>query len=161
MYYWNPSLGYDKIGVAEEKYYWNFPLNTTYFGETDLIWSAGPAKKYPKSRVDVIGGQAEVSNFTRNSYQQNFTVLAKTHATLVDHTQYFPGWRVNIDGKSTPISFQDASWRGEIVFLISPGKHTVEVIFKESKLRFIADMVTIASFLSLLLGFIFLQRKTI
>lgn len=161
VYYWKPPLGFDDIGKKEEDYFWNFPLNTTYFGETDLIWSAGPAKKYPKSRVEVIGGQAEVSNFTRNSYQQNFTVLAKTHATLVDHTQYFPGWRVSVDNKSTPISFQDPSWRGEIVFSVPPGNHTVEVIFKESKLRFIADIVTIVSFLSLLLGFIFLRKKAL
>lgn len=161
IYYWNPPLGYDKIGVAEERYYWNFPLNTTYFGETDLIWSAGPAKKYPKNRVDVIGGKATVSNFTRNSYQQHFAILAQTPATFVDHTQYFPGWQIFVDGKQTQISFQDQSWRGEIIFSLPKGKHTVEAIFKESRFRFIFDIVSVSSFTFLLFGFVFFRKKTI
>ncbi len=37
FFYWKPMLGYDTIN---EKYYWNFPLTTTYYGETDVIWSA-------------------------------------------------------------------------------------------------------------------------
>src|SRR4029079_3573191 len=45
--YWKPQEGYDKI---DESYYWNCPLTSTYYGETDTIWSAGPAKTYPKKQ---------------------------------------------------------------------------------------------------------------
>ena len=46
VFYWKPAEGFDKVN---EEYYWNFPLNTTYYGETDVIWSAGAFKKYPKT----------------------------------------------------------------------------------------------------------------
>lgn len=158
VYYWRGPLGFDKIGKTQEEYYWNFPLNTTYFGETDLIWSAGPAHAYPKSRIETIGGKAQVTHFTKNSYRQHFTVSAQTPATLVNHTQYFPGWRIYIDGKPVEISFQDPSWRGEMIFSVSPGKHTGEAIFKESKLRFMCDMITVFSFAFLVLSFVFFRK---
>lgn len=148
IYYWRPLLGFDKI---DEKYYWNYPLNTTYFGETDLIWSEGPARSYPKNRVDVIGGKASVLNFTKKSNLQTFEVLAKTDAQLVNHTQYFPGWRVYVDGKAVPIQFQDQNHRGEMVFSLSSGRHFVRVAFGETKLRLIADIVSLSSLVLLLL----------
>lgn len=155
LYYWKPNLGFDKIN---ESYYWNFPLNTTYFGETDVIWSAGPAKSYPKSRVEVIGGEGKVKNFNRNSFSQNFTIDAKTNVALVDHTQYFPGWKVFVDNKNVPIEFQDPSWRGEITFSVKNGAHRVKVIFGESPLRLVADFISLQSIIVLLFFTFFLHR---
>lgn len=156
VYYWKPPLGFDKI---DEKYYWNFPLNSTYYGETDLIWSEGPAKSYPKNRVDVIGGKASVLNFTKKSNLQTFKVLAKTDAQLVDHTQYFPGWKVFVNGKSVPIQFQDQNWRGQITFFVPKGVNNVKVEFGESKIRFIADLISLST-LVFFLGVGILKRIT-
>lgn len=156
IFYWKPSLGYDKV---DESYYWNFPLNTTYFGETDVIWSAGPAKKYPKQRVEIIGGKGIVENFQKNSYSQNFKLTGENEVQLVDHIQYFPGWRVYADNKMVPIEFQDPNWRGEITFRIPKGEHNISVVFKESAVRLLADIVSAASVLLLLV--LFLMRKKI
>lgn len=145
-FYWKASLGYDKIN---EDYYWNFPLNTTYYGETDVIWSAGPAKSYPKQRVEFISGNGYISNFTKSNSRQTFSLNAFSDAQIVSHTQYFPGWTVKIDGKKTPIQFQDANHRGEIVFSVDKGIHKVTVSFNESKIRFLSDIITVISFLSI------------
>ena len=149
VFYWRPSLGYDKI---DQSYYWNFPLTTTYFGETDVIWSAGPAKAYAKEPVEVISGNATVSAYTRKTQLHTFTVDVQTGARLVDHTQYFPGWRVTVDGKPETVEFQDQNWQGQITFPVSEGKHTVQVAFGESKLRLFADFVSLGTFLSLMVG---------
>ena len=154
-YFWKPQLGMDKIN---ESYYWNFPLNTTYFGETDVIWSEGPAKSKPKQRVEFIDGKGSVGAITKRSNFQSFTVENQTPVKLVDHTQYFPGWRAYVDGKQVPIEFQYGNYRGQIIFLVSKGHHLVKVIFAEDKVRFIADMLTLISFVSLLGYGIF--RKT-
>lgn len=128
--YWKPAEGIDKINEA---YYWNFPLNTTYYGETDVIWSAGAFKKYPKAPVELISGEAGISNYKRISYKHTFTVDAKTdNVRIVDHTQYFPDWRVFIDGKQTDIQFQDPSWRGEITFFVPKGTHKITVVFQKN-----------------------------
>lgn len=131
--YWKPAEGIDKIN---ESYYWNFPLTTTYYGETDVIWSAGEFKKYPKTPVELISGNADINNYKRISYKHTFTVNVKTdNARIVDHTEYFPDWRVFVDGKQTEIQFQDPSWRGEITFFVPKGTHSITVIFQKNIFR--------------------------
>lgn len=142
IYYWRPPLGFDRVG---EKYYWNYPLDTTYFGETDLIWSAGPAKSYPKERVEIIGGEGIVKNFNKKSQFQTFDIEAKTEVSLLSNTQYFPGWTVYVDGNSIPIEFQDPNNRGLITFSVPKGKHKVLITFEETKTRLAADLVSLSS----------------
>lgn len=147
-FYWKPPEGFDKINEA---YYWNFPLNTTYYGETDVIWSAGPAKSYPKQRIEVIGGEAIIKNFSKKSNIHTFFVEAKTKVQLVDHTQYFPGWKVFIDNKQTQVQFQDPNWRGEITFLVPKGIHNIKVVFEESPIRFFSDMISLLAIIFFLI----------
>ena len=148
-------MGFDTI---DERYYWNYPLNTTYFGETDVIWSAGGKSSYPKQRVDVIGGKATIANFKKKSNKHSFTIDAQTDSQIVDHTQYFHGWRVSVDGNFTPIEFQDPNNRGEITFRVPKGIHDVKVEFGETKVRLFADFVSMVSLLGLLVLFALRHR---
>src|SRR6185312_14902764 len=94
-WYWRPTYGWDRVN---EDYYWHYPLTSTYYGETDVIWTQGQATAFPKSPVEFAAGNGTVSRYWKNSYQQNFQVAAKTKSTLVDHTEYFPGWKVYVNG---------------------------------------------------------------
>ena len=159
VYYWKPPLGFETI---DERYYWNYPLNTTYFGETDVIWSGGPATSYPKQRVEVISGEAVIKNFKRKSNLHAFTIDAQSKTQLVDHTQYFPGWSVYVDGgKINNVQFQDPNHRGEITFWVPKGKHDVNVVFGESPVRLTADFLSIATFLGLTVASILKLKKAI
>lgn len=153
-YFWNPPLGLDKIN---ENNYWNYPLNTTYFGETDLIWSAGQAYSFPKSRVEVIDGKATITNFKKKTNFQNFEIQSESGAKLVDHTQYYPGWKVLINGKEAPIEYQYQIYPGQLIFKIPPGKSLVVVKFTETKPRFLADIISALSLVILISYFI--KRK--
>ncbi len=155
-YYFRPLLGEDKIS---EKYYWNFPLNTTYYGETDVIWSAGPAKSYPKSRVEVISGKGNITSLVKKSNLHYFVVKSKNGIKVVDHTEYFPGWKVFVNKKEVPVQFQDPNHRGELTFFVPRGINSVEVKFTETKVRLIADILSTLSFLTFIPLFIF--KKTI
>lgn len=142
IYYWKPQLGVDKI---DEGYYWNFPLNTTYYGETDVVWSAGPAQSYPKERVEIISGEGEIKNFTKKSNLHAFLIIAKTEVVLISHTQFFPGWKVYVNDQMTPIQFQDPNWRGQIEFSVPRGEYQVKVIFGENKFRFLSNMLSLGT----------------
>ena len=155
-YYWKPPLGWDKI---DERQYWNFPLTTTYFGETDLIWSEGPAKKFPKARVEVIDGKGIIGQIIKKSNSLFFKANNETPIKVVTHIQYYPGWRAFVDEKQVPIQFQYQIYRGHIVFQIPQGEHNVKLIFGENKLRFISDMLTVGSFVLLILLGVF--RKSL
>lgn len=142
MIYFRPPLGFDKI---DENYFWNYPLNTTYFGETDVIWSAGPAAAYPKARFEIFDGTGTITDMSKKNTIHTFSVHAKTDVRIVDRTQYFPGWRVFSDGKKLPVEFQDQNWRGLITFQLPPGTHRIQVIWGESPIRKIADGITLFS----------------
>lgn len=155
--FWKPAEGFDKI--SDETQFWNYPLNTTYFGETDVIWSAGPAYSYPKSPVEVIDGNAIISQLHKKTQLHFYSIDAKDEVRLVDHTQYFPGWRVYVDGKKVPIQFQDPSWRGEITYKAPKGIHSIRVAFEETPLRAAADLVSLATLFVLSLSYMFWRKK--
>lgn len=155
VYYWKPALDYDKI---DEAYYWDFPLNTTYYGETDVIWSAGPASDYPSAPVEVIEGSAAVTDYAKKSHEHHFAVDASGSAKLVDHTQYFPGWRVYIDGVKVPVEFQDPNWRGELTYSVPDGRHAVRVVFGRSKVRIIAEALSVISLPGTVIGWFLIRR---
>jgi len=153
---WTPPLGFDR--VTDESPYWNYALTSTYFGETDLVWSAGPAKAYPKNRVEVIEGDALIQNVQRLGTKHRFTVWAKTNTRLVDHTQYFPGWRVTVDGAKTTIEFQDQLWRGLITFPVPAGVHSVTVAYEKSKIQIFSEVLSIFSLSCIVLLFVFSKK---
>ncbi len=157
VWYWNPSLGFDRI--ASEQEYWDFKLNTTFYGETDVIWSAGPHLAYPPSQLQIAQGIATVSAIVKRPTEHTFSVSAKSDATIVDNTQYFPGWRVYIDNKQVPIEFQDINWRGLITFPVSTGDHAVRVVFGRTPVRLVADILSVSTMILLL--FIWLKKKYI
>lgn len=156
--YWFPKEGYDKI---DEQYYWNFPLNTTYYGETDVIWSAGPAKSYPKNRVAIIEGEGEIQNLSKKSNRQIFSLRGNTDVSVVSNTQYFPGWRVYVDNASIPIEFQNQNYRGLITFTAPKGNHAVRIQFEESKIRLAADLISIVAAIVVAATLFFFRKKTV
>lgn len=155
LYFFKTDLGYKKIN---QDYYWNFPLNTTYYGETDVIWSAGPAKEYPKSTIEIISGKGEVSNFVKKNHFQTFTMRSLDRVGVVSHTQYFPGWKAYVNGSEVPIQFQDANHRGLLVFDIPKGENKILVKFEENKLRVLSDIASVLGILLLVPIALFSKR---
>lgn len=156
--FWQPPLGYDKIVESD---YWNFPLNTTFFGETDLVWSEGPAKDYPKAQFELIHGKGEISGVYKKSIRHTFTINAQTPVRILDHTQYYPGWRVYVDGVKTPIEFQDQNHRGLITFNVNEGVHNIAVIFGNSPTRAVGNSISLITLAALaLLSLWTIKNKT-
>lgn len=62
---------------------------------------------------------------------------------------YFPGWRVQIDGKSVPISPSDPG--GLITFDVPAGRHTIRVRFGETPVRLATDLFSVGCLLLALL----------
>lgn len=153
--YWTPPQGYQKINETE---YWNYPLTTNYYGEVDTIWTEGPAKGYPKEKIELIAGTASIATTTRTSTLHEYVVQATTPATLLDNTEYFPGWVVFVNNKKTDIQFQDQNHRGLITFTVPIGISHVTVSWKENKTRTFADYLSISSIL-LIIAIPYIGRK--
>lgn len=69
------------------------------------------------------------------------------------NTVYFPGWEVYVNGQRTPIDYQT---NGFLRVAINNPSDKVVSVFKETLVRFLADLLTISGFIALII----LRRKT-
>lgn len=133
------------------KNYTVLPISTYYFTPINLhsnvmnpIWTADTTS-YPveRSKATIIRGEGKIVSRTLKNASRTYQIEAKTPLQVSDNTFYFPGWMVYIDGVSTDIQFQDPSYRGVITFAVPKGKHTVRVVFEDTKIRLFGKLVTI------------------
>lgn len=146
-----------KVWKNESKgdaYYFNYPGTAAYHNEATTIWVEGDAYEYPKDRIELIAGEGKILKFKRKSNLHTLTVDSKTNVKILDNTVYFPGWQVFVDGKKTPIEFQDVNHRGLITFSVPKGMHHIEVVFKESAVRLFSNMVSLFSIIGIFLIFV-------
>lgn len=118
---------------------------TTDTGESSPIWSVRFMEKRSTLSMEVIGGKAIVTPRARSFTKHTYSVVVSTPASLRENTVYFPGWRVLVDGVETDIQYQDTHNRGVITFSVPKGKHTILIEYKETKLRLLADVVSLIS----------------
>lgn len=120
---------------------------TTDTGESAPIWSVRFMEKRAKQQTEVIEGEAQIEEISRNTTEHVFTVTTVNQARIKENILYFPGWQVFVDGKETQVEFQDARHRGLMTFFVDKGTHAVKVKFTETKLRKASNMTSIASIL--------------
>ena len=160
IFYWNPPLGFDKI--RDEGQFWNFPLTTTYWGETDVIWSAGPAKSYAKEQMEPIEGDVRISNMIKKSIVHTATVQSTSGGKIVDNTEYFPGWKAYVNDSQTPIQFQDTNWRGLITFSVPAGTTNVKIVFEKSPTQKLGEYISEITLLTIFVAsFTYIWKRRI
>ena len=125
---------------------------TTDTGESSPIWSIRFMEKAAKVTIQTISGEATFTKGQRNSTHHSYivNVLSET-ARIRENTLYFPNWIILVDGKEIPIEFQDPANRGVITFYVAQGEHKIELLFKDTKLRIVSNVVSFASLLSLVI----------
>jgi hypothetical protein len=108
------------------------------------IWT-GRSQDYPekKEKIEIIEGEGVVLKKSVGNAFRVYEIDAKTDLRVVDYTFYFPGWNVYVDEKTVPIEFQDNKYRGVITYSVPNGKHVVKVIFEDTKVRSIANQLSI------------------
>ncbi len=140
--------------------------NSLYYSSEDnlygqvmnTIWT-GPTQSYPvkKEKGAIIEGQgAIIARQEHNSWRQ-YELDAQTELRMIDHTFYFPGWKVYVDKTETEVQFQDMNYRGVITYRVPPGKHTVLVRFGNTKIRLLSNVVSIVSIF--IFGILIFWRK--
>jgi len=134
----------------QDSYYHNFLGTTSHHGEATTIWTDGDPSHFPKNKVEIIGGNGRIESFSKKSHIHELEINAQTEVRVLDNTLYFPGWQAMVNGKKAPIEFQDINHRGLITFAVPKGVHSVEVKFRESPIRFLSDIISLTSFILLI-----------
>lgn len=142
-----------------DSYYYDYPGSTYFHNEATTIWSAGDPSKAAVHQIEFAQGDGFISNVVKRTEKHTFNVKTDTQSVIVDNTVYFPGWKVYVNGRQTPIQFQDAHYRGIITFPVSSGENRVEVVFTETKIRLISDLISVIAWIFLFLAVILKLRK--
>lgn len=145
--------------LKPESFYSGIYHGTTDTGESAPIWSVRFMEKEAKAPIEIVEGKGEVEIIERKSAKHIYKINVESEkARILENTLYFPGWFVYVDGTElslTNVWFQDPNYRGLINFFLGKGEHQVAVIFQETKLRLIADIISAAGMFGLLfIGFI-------
>ncbi len=138
---WYPK-GYQMRPVA---YYAGIYPGTTDTGESTPIWSTRYMDHTYKTPLEIIDGDARVTENMRKTTVRTYTVMAKHASLLLANIVYFPGWKVYVDGKQADVQFQNPTYRGLMTFGVDVGMHSVSIFFEDTKVRKIATIVSVLS----------------
>lgn len=107
-----------------------------------------PQEKAP-SGAYVVAGTASLQNYIQKSNRFSFSADVKKSAQVEIPVFYFPDWKVTVDGKEVPVSYQNHS--GRIAVNLEKGSHTIEGNFRNTPIRTVANTISLLS-----LGVLFL-----
>lgn len=155
--YWH-AKAYSRI---PDSFFENVYNGTTDTGESAPVWSIRFMEHRPKARAEVIDGIATIKEIERKSTLHTYRILVTSgKARIRENTLYFPNWKVIVDGKEVAIQFQDPAERGLITYDLLKGEHKIEVIFADTKLRVISNLVSLFSLAALIVVGLYMFVKT-
>jgi hypothetical protein len=105
----------------------------------------------------VKSGIAEIMGFIKKSNSWEFTAKVAIKSEVEVPVYYFPNWKVFVNGKSYPFSYENVL--GRIALTLDPGEYLVAGKFENTPLRIFANTITVASFLGLLAFTIYGKNK--
>lgn len=96
-------------------------------------------KPQPLGNTSVLN----IYNFKQNSVSYSFRVSLEKPIEVIIPVYYFPGWTASVNNQTKSISKQPKS--GLIVLSLSSGNNDVKLTFKNTKIREIANILSLVS----------------
>lgn len=147
-YMWQPR---DYL-FRNENFYNGIYESTTDTGESSPIWSVRFMEKVPAAPVSGITDSISYSVRERKTTIHRYEIIANRRTRVVENTLYFPDWQVRVNNKPVDIEFQDPDYRGLITFWVPQGKNQVAVVFGDTRMRTVANIISILSAVGVITG---------
>lgn len=108
----------------------------------NTVWLKSiPPKR--KEKIDVLDGNAEISNINLRSTKYTFDVKAGEPSEIVIHTAYFPGWTARVNNKETAIK----NVEGSMVVRVPKGSNSIVVWLGNTQIQNISYVYFLFSIL--------------
>lgn len=120
--------------------------STTVQNEYLPKWVQVKAQERSINKIELSSGILSLGKTSASKYI--FSVSSEKDTDVTIHTFYFPGWGILVNGKKMDLKIDKY---GQIHFMVKKGVSFVTVYFSETPLRAFADLVSLASFLSLII----------
>lgn len=144
------SLPYTKpvtYAPRDDRYYLSrreFTDGTSSLGNSfSTVWSPWKSNRAVQL-VDVLQGKGTATVQSQKPLSIRLAADIEEDAMIRVNVLYFPGWTVTIEGIQQVIDYKKD---GTVSFPIGKGNHAVDVFFKETPVRAVADLLSIVSLL--------------
>lgn len=131
-----------------ENYYLTNEATTTSSSELMPLWVKEMPIQHYKSKVDIVNGDAELSNLKFNSRELSFTYKATSPTAFQINTIYYPGWKAYLNGEQIKISYNNP--QGVMQLAASQYRNSIHLVFEETLARTLSDVVSVVSILVIL-----------
>lgn len=158
-YFWNLKI---PLEFKSDSYFYNEYKLTADTGQITPVWSLINYFEPAPQKVQLVsGGLDEVKIYKWHSQEHIYTLKLREKSQIADNTLYFPGWKVWVDDRQVAVNFQDMNWRGIITYSVPVGEHEVKVKFTETKVRLLADYLSLATLFFMIFLFLFSKKVSI
>lgn len=116
---------------------------------------------YPYSQADVPvekvrkNKKARITILAEKTQELTFVSDSKDNVDLVVNTAYFPTWHVFIDGEQVEFKYFSKG----LIISVPKGKHKVNVVFSQTTVQNVGNIVSIAGVGMLIVGIIVAHKK--
>jgi len=113
------------------------------------LWLKDFKKVLPAAeRVSILNGNGSVDIGDWKSNQRLLSTNSKTSLMLKFSTFYYPGWIAKIDYKQSDIIIEKDT--GSMLLEVPEGRHKIELIFKDTPVRYYAKVISLISLIVVL-----------
>lgn len=105
--------------------------------------------------VNIVRGNLSIHNLIAKDNSRYISFSTQGNGSIVFDKYFFPGWKLSIDGKTTPLKVSPPY--GLMQTDIPEGKHNVELVFTNTPIRIFAN--TISAITALILVLLMFKRK--
>jgi hypothetical protein len=120
-------------------------ISVTTRNEYEPRWAELPAYRDETLRAAAGWAQGELRRLSPAHWSG--AVKASTDSTVEIGCFFFPGWQAAVGHRQVPV--EPAPGSGLIRFSVPPGDHQVELVFRRTPVRFVADALSLLSLLVL------------
>lgn len=149
--YAKPSMYVDR----GDGFYFTNDATTTSSQELMPLWVKDFPNERPQQKVEFMSGTGQIENIYFNSKEITFNANIEGKSVIRINTIYYPGWELTVDNSKNEINY--ANNKGVMDFSLDPGKHAIKASFKETPLRKLSNIISLAGIILLLL--LLLQKK--
>lgn len=141
-----------------DSYYFTNMDTTTVKNEYMPKWVKDKKLEFTLIRVENLTGQETVNVSKVSPKEIVFNTFLTQERVIRVNLVYFPGWNVYVNGVKNKINYQDS---GLIQLNLEKGQNNVRVVFEETGIRILSDLLSIISILGLLLFIYLIKIKKI
>ncbi len=138
----------ERFFPAADYYYTDRQKIKTQMSDILFDYIPATAKKNPPFFSQPYQTSAQISDWREKTGLYQFEATTQEPTTLTLNNYYFPGWKVFVDQKESPINYENLL--GIIEFTLPSGNHQIMVKLTKTPIQLWADRISLTGWLGLL-----------